>query len=130
MLQSEKGSKIMFLDPFGNQQFHPWKQDRFKKIAKILVICLRIILSTTLFLEGAQPRVALQPINPLIELNYITVLKNQQLKQKQVSKKFVKTKVSELSGTDKTDFEPGAVSQEKTNLFQLEIFSTSIECME
>ena len=99
-------------------------------IAKIVVICLKIILSTTLFLEGAQPRVALQPINPLIELNYITVLKNQQLKQKQVSKKFVKTKVSELSGIDKTDFEPGAVSQEKTNLFQLEIFSTSIECLE
>ena len=99
-------------------------------IAKILVICLRIILSTTIFLEGAQPRVALQPINPLIELNYITVLKNQQLKQKQVSKKFVKTKVRELSGTNKTDFEPWAVSQEKTNLFQLENFSTSIECLE
>ena len=30
MLQSEKGAKIMFLDPFGNQQFHPWNQDRFK----------------------------------------------------------------------------------------------------
>ena len=30
MLQSEKGSKIMFLDPFGNQQFHPWNQDRFE----------------------------------------------------------------------------------------------------
>ena len=51
-------------------------------IAKILVICLRRILSTTLFLEGAQPRVALQPINPLIDFNYITVLKNQQFKQK------------------------------------------------
>ena len=99
-------------------------------IAKILVICLRINLSTTLFLEGAQPRVALQQINPLIELNYITVLKNQQLKQKQVSKKFVKTKVSELLGTDKTDFESGAVSQQKTNLFQLDNFSTSIECLE
>ena len=99
-------------------------------IAKILVICLRIILSTTLFLEGAQPRVALQSINPLIEPKYKTVLKNQQLKQKQVSKKFVKTKVSELSSTDKTDFEPGAVKQEKTNLFQLENFSTSIECLE
>ena len=61
-------------------------------IAKILVICLRIILSTTLFLEGAQPSVALQPINPLIELNYITVLKNQQLKQKKVSKKLLQQK--------------------------------------
>ena len=30
MLQSEKGSKIMFLDPFGNQQFHPWNRDRFE----------------------------------------------------------------------------------------------------
>ena len=30
MLQSERGSKIMFLDPFGNQQFHPWNQDRFE----------------------------------------------------------------------------------------------------
>ena len=30
MLQSEKGSKIMFLDPFGNQQFHRWNQDRFE----------------------------------------------------------------------------------------------------
>ena len=76
-------------------------------IAKILVTCLRIISSTRLFLEGAQPRVAIQPTNPLIELNYITVLKNQQLIQKQVSKKFVTTKVSELSGTDITDFEPG-----------------------
>ena len=96
-------------------------------ISKILVICLRIILSTTLFLEGAQPRVALQPINPLIEFNYITVLKNQQLKQKQISKKLVKTKVSMLSGTDKTVFEPGAVNQEKTKLMQLENFSASME---
>ena len=94
-------------------------------IAKFLVICIRIILSTTLFLEGAQPRVALQPINPSIELNYITVLKTQQLKPKNKSKNFVKTKVCELSGFDKTDFEPRAVSQEKTNLFQLENFSTS-----
>ena len=93
-------------------------------IAKILVICLRTILSTTLFLKGAQPRLALQPINPLMEPNYITVLKNQQLKQKQVSKKVVKTKVSDLLGTDKTVFEPGAVIQEKTYLFQLENFST------
>ena len=37
--------------------------------AKILVMCLRIVLSTTLFLEDVQPRVALQPINPLVELN-------------------------------------------------------------
>ena len=94
--------------------------------AKILVMCLRIILSTTLFLEGAQPRVALQPNKPLIELNYITVLQNQQLKQKTSLKKVVETKESELSGTDKTAFEPGAVSQEKTNLFLLENFSTSI----
>ena len=55
--------------------------------AKILVLCRIIILSTKLFLEGAQSRMALQPINPLIELNYITVLENQQLKQKQNSKK-------------------------------------------
>ena len=81
--------------------------------AKILVKCLRAILSTTLFLEGAQPKVALELINPLIELNYITVLKNQQLKQKRVSKKVVETKVSELSETDKTAFEPGSVSREK-----------------
>ena len=94
--------------------------------AKILVIFVRIILSTTLFLESVQPKVALWPINPLIEFNYITVLKNQQLKQKQVSKQVVETKVSEFLGTDKTLFEPGAVSQEKTNLFQLENFSTSI----
>ena len=32
MLQSEKGSKIIFLDPFGNQQFHPWNQDRFELV--------------------------------------------------------------------------------------------------
>ena len=51
-------------------------------------------------LEGLQPRVTLQPITPLIELNYITVLKNLQLKQKQVSKKVVETKVSDLLGTD------------------------------
>ena len=61
-------------------------------IAKFLVICLKIILSTTLFVGSAQPRVALQPINPLIELNYITVLKNQQLKQKQFSKSLLKQK--------------------------------------
>ena len=30
MLLSEKGSTIMFLDPIGNQQFHPWNQDRFE----------------------------------------------------------------------------------------------------
>ena len=30
MLQTEKESKIVFLDPFGNQQFHSWKQDRFE----------------------------------------------------------------------------------------------------
>ena len=30
MLQSEKVSNIMFLDPFGNQQFHRWNQDRFE----------------------------------------------------------------------------------------------------
>ena len=76
---------------------------------KIFKICFRIILPTRLFLECAQPRVTLQPINPLIELSYITVLKNQQLK-KQMSKKVVETKVSELSGTDKTASEPGAVS--------------------
>ena len=83
--------------------------------AKFLVMSLGIILSTTLFLEGSQPRVPLQPFNPLIELNYITVPKNQHLK-KQVSKKVVETKVSELSDTDKTTFGPGAVSQEKTDL--------------
>ena len=98
--------------------------------AKILVMFLRIILSTTLYLEGVQPRVALQPINALIEFNYITVLKNQQLIQKQVLKKVVETKVSEFSGTDKTVFEPGALSQEKTNLIQMENFSTSMECLE
>ena len=81
-------------------------------------------------LEGVQPRVALQPINPLIELNYITVLKNQQLKQKQFSKKAVETKVCDLSGTEKTVFEPGDVKQEKTILFPLKNFSTSIECLE
>ena len=81
-------------------------------------------------MEGVQPKVALQPIKPLIELNYITVLKNQQLKQKKVSKKVVETKVSELSSTDKTVFEPGAFSQEKTNLFQGENFSTSLERLE
>ena len=37
--------------------------------AKVLVMCLEIILSTTLFLESVQPRAALQPSNPLIELN-------------------------------------------------------------
>ena len=37
--------------------------------AKILVICLRIMLSITLLLEGAQSRVALQQINQLVELN-------------------------------------------------------------
>ena len=82
--------------------------------AKILFKCLRAILSTTLFFEGAQPKVALELINPLIELNYITVLKNQQLKQKRVSKKVVETKV-ELSDTDETAFEPGSVSREKNN---------------
>ena len=97
--------------------------------AKILIKCLRIILSTKFFLKSFEPRVALQPINPLIELNYIAVLKNQQLKQKQVSKNVVEKKVSELSGTDKKVYEPGAVSQEK-NHFQLENFSTSIECLE
>ena len=30
MLQTEKGSKIKFLDPFGNQQFHSWNRDRFE----------------------------------------------------------------------------------------------------
>ena len=57
-------------------------------------------------------------------------MKNQQLKQKEVSKKVVETKVSELSGTDNTVFEQGAKSQEKTNQFQLENFSTSIEFLE
>ena len=90
-------------------------------------MCLRLILSTTLFVEVVQPRVALQPINPLIELIYITVLKNQQSKQKQVSKKVLETKVSELSGTDKTVFGPGAVSQEK-KIFSWKT-STSTECL-
>ena len=30
MLQTEKGSKIMFLEPFENQQFHSGNQDRFE----------------------------------------------------------------------------------------------------
>ena len=30
MLQTEKGSKIMLLEPFGNQKFHSWNQDRFE----------------------------------------------------------------------------------------------------
>ena len=30
MLQSERGLKIVFLDPFGNQKFHPRDQDRFE----------------------------------------------------------------------------------------------------
>ena len=64
-------------------------------------------------MECVQPRLAVQPIDPLIEVNYITLLKNQRLKQKQVSKKVIEAKVSELSGSDKTVFEPGVVSREK-----------------
>ena len=30
MLQTEEGSKIKFLDPFGNQPFHSWSRDRIE----------------------------------------------------------------------------------------------------
>ena len=30
LLQTEKGSKIKFLDIFGNQQFHSWNRERFE----------------------------------------------------------------------------------------------------
>ena len=61
-------------------------------IAQIVVFFVRIILSTTFFCEVVQPKVALQPINLLVKLNYITVWKNQRLHQKQVLKKFFEQK--------------------------------------
>ena len=50
------------------------------------------------FCEVVQPKVALQPINPLVELNYITVRKNQRLHQKQVLKKSFLNKSKRVVG--------------------------------
>ena len=61
-------------------------------IAQIVVFFVRIFLSTTFFCEVVQHKVALQSINLLVDLNYITIRKNQRLHQKQVSKKLCKQK--------------------------------------
>ena len=55
--------------------------------AQILVLFKRITLLTTLLFEGVHAKKKLQPTNPLVEPNYVTILKNQRWQHKRVLKK-------------------------------------------
>ena len=59
-------------------------------ISNFLVLFIRITLSSNFLFESVQQKMAPYPVNPLLNISYTIVLKNQKLYQLQVLKKLLK----------------------------------------